>query len=147
MLTIDSPFLGYVFNQKKKFSFPFSPAPTPIGKNTFFNQFFLRLWTDESAEGFAGVARVPFKDLLSGNVYVDPFILQSMKKFGFFYVVDVPEYNATVELDYLKRFFELPADQKDDLAIRKHNPANKNAYRGNNYTCATNFVRATFLNV
>jgi len=89
-----------------------------------------KLWSDESAEGFAGVARVPFKDLLSGNVYVDPFILQSMKKFGFFYVVDVPEYNATVELDYLKRFFELPADQKDDLAIRKHNPANKNAYRG-----------------
>jgi len=89
-----------------------------------------KLWPGDEAEGFDGVARIPYNDLLNGNVYVDPFILHSMKEYGFFYVVDVPQYSAGVELDYLKAFFELPADQKDDLSIRKHNPANKNAYRG-----------------
>jgi len=89
-----------------------------------------KLWPAEEVEGFEGVARIPYADLLNGNVYVDPFILHSMKEFGFFYVVDVPEYSAGVELDFLKTFFELPADVKDDLSIRKHNPANPNAYRG-----------------
>ena len=54
-----------------------------------------------------------------------------MKKFGFFYVVDVPEYSATHEQSLMKQFYDLDEDTKDELAIRRHNPANKNAYRGN----------------
>ena len=51
-----------------------------------------------------------------------------MKKYGFFYVVDVPDYSASLEHDY-----DLDEDVKNELAIRRHNPANKNAYRGNYY--------------
>ena len=80
---------------------------------------------------FDGVARIPYKDLLNDNSYIDPFLLQSMKKYGFFYVVDVPDYSASLELDYMKQFYDLDEDVKDELAIRRHNPANKNAYRGN----------------
>ena len=53
-----------------------------------------------------------------------------MKKYGFFYVVDVPDYSASLEQDYMKQFYDLDEDVKDELAIRRHNPANKNAYRG-----------------
>ena len=79
---------------------------------------------------FDEVAKIPYKDLLNDNSYIDPFLLQSMKKFGFFYVVDVPDYSASMEQDLMKQFYDLDEDVKDELAIRRHNPANKNAYRG-----------------
>ena len=92
---------------------------------------FRRLWPEQNEGVFDGVARIPYMDLLNDNSYIDPFVLQSMKKFGFFYVVDVPEYSASLEQDYMKQFYDLDEDVKDELAIRRHNPANKNAYRGN----------------
>jgi len=89
-----------------------------------------KLWPEEEHGVFSGVARIPYKDLLNDNSYIDPFLLQSMKTYGFFYVVDVPEYSAALEHDYMKQFYDLDEDVKDELAIRRHNPANKNAYRG-----------------
>ena len=53
-----------------------------------------------------------------------------MKTYGFFYVVDVPEYSADKEHVFMKKFFELDDDVKDEMSIRRHNPLNKNAYRG-----------------
>nr|AIW06462.1 putative isopenicillin-n-synthase [Dryodora glandiformis] len=53
-----------------------------------------------------------------------------MRTFGFFYVTDVPDYSAELELDYLKRFFDLPTETKMSLAVRKHRQENNNVYRG-----------------
>ena len=89
------------------------------------------MWPVQNEHVFAGVARIPYKDLLNDNTYIDSFLFQSMKKYGFFYVVDVPDYSASLEQDYMKQFYDLDEDVKDELAIRRHNPANKNAYRGN----------------
>nr|AIW06426.1 putative isopenicillin-n-synthase [Bathyctena chuni] len=89
-----------------------------------------KLWPEQNDGVFDGVARIPYVDLLNDNSYIDPFLLQSMKKYGFFYVVDVPEYSASLEQDFMKKFFSLEDDVKDEIAIRRHNPANKNAYRG-----------------
>jgi len=89
-----------------------------------------KLWPEQNDGVFDEVARIPYKDLLNDNSYIDPFLLQSMKKFGFFYVVDVPEYSASHEQSLMKQFYDLDEDTKDELAIRRHNPANKNAYRG-----------------
>ena len=90
-----------------------------------------RLWPNESAGVFDSVARIPYTDLMNDNPYVDPFVLHSMKTFGFFYVVDVPDYSAETELELMTTFFGLPEDVKADVEIRAHNPANPNAYRGN----------------
>jgi len=89
-----------------------------------------KLWPEQNDGVFDEVARIPYQDLLNDNSYIDPFLLQSMKKFGFFYVVDVPEYSASHEQSLMKQFYDLDEDTKDELAIRRHNPANKNAYRG-----------------
>nr|AIW06476.1 putative isopenicillin-n-synthase [Lampea lactea] len=89
-----------------------------------------KLWPQDSKEIFDTVARIPYTDLLNENPYVDPFILHSMTHYGFFYVVDVPEYSASDELTYLQKFFNLPEGVKHGLEIKKHNSANKNAYRG-----------------
>ena len=84
----------------------------------------------DSEDVFAPVARIPYTDLLNDNLYVDPFILHSMKHYGFFYVMDIPGYNASTELNYMQRFNELPEEFKAAVEIRRHNPENKNAYRG-----------------
>nr|AIW06439.1 putative isopenicillin-n-synthase [Thalassocalyce inconstans] len=90
-----------------------------------------KLWPGQESDGvFDTVARIPYSDLLNDNPYVDPFILHSMKRYGFFYVVDVPEYSALEELEYMQKFFELPEELKSDVEISSHNPENKNAYRG-----------------
>jgi len=89
-----------------------------------------KLWPEQNEGVFDGVARIPYMDLLNDNSYIDPFLLQSMKKYGYFYVVDVPEYSASLEHDIMKQFYDLDEDVKDEIAIRRHNPANKNAYRG-----------------
>nr|AIW06441.1 putative isopenicillin-n-synthase [Lampocteis cruentiventer] len=89
-----------------------------------------KLWPKETGQVFDTVARIPYNDLLNDNPYVDPFIVHSMKSFGFFYVVDVPDYDASVEDEYLQQFFNLPEKVKADTEIKRHNPANKNAYRG-----------------
>ena len=89
------------------------------------------MWPVQNEHVFAGVARIPYKDLLNDNTYIDSFLFQSMKKYGFIYVVDVPDYSASLEHDYMKQFYDLDEDVKNELAIRTHNPANKNAYRGN----------------
>jgi len=89
-----------------------------------------QLWPNESAGVFDSVARIPYTDLMNDNPYVDPFVLHSMKTFGFFYVVDVPDYSAETELELMTTFFGLPEDVKADVEIRAHNPANPNAYRG-----------------
>nr|AIW06445.1 putative isopenicillin-n-synthase [Haeckelia rubra] len=97
---------------------------------SFLPSFIEELFHGDSGDVFAPVARIPYTDLLNDNPYVDPFILHSMKHYGFFYVVDVPEYNSTTELKYMKEFYDLPEDVKATLEIRRHNPENKNAYRG-----------------
>nr|AIW06455.1 putative isopenicillin-n-synthase [Ctenophora sp. N1 WRF-2014] len=79
---------------------------------------------------FSGVASIPYTLLSASNVSIDPLILASMKQFGFFYVHHIPNYNSSQELDYLQRFFKLPDTQKMRYAVRKHNPANTNVYRG-----------------
>ena len=57
-------------------------------------------------------------------------IYQSMREYGFFFVTNVTDYNATIELQHLKKFFELPDHVKMRLAVNKHNPDNVNVYRG-----------------
>ena len=89
-----------------------------------------RLWPTQTGGDFDGVARVPYLDLVNGNAYIDPFVLHSMKTYGFIYVVEVPEYSADKEHVFMKKFFELDDDVKDEMSIRRHNPLNKNAYRG-----------------
>nr|AIW06440.1 putative isopenicillin-n-synthase [Thalassocalyce inconstans] len=89
-----------------------------------------QLWPNESTGVFDSVAKIPYTDLLNDNPYVDPFVLHSMKTYGFFYVVDVPNYSAEAELELMTTFFGLPEDVKADVEIRAHNPANANAYRG-----------------
>ena len=84
----------------------------------------------DSGDVFGPVARIPYTDLLNNNPYVDPFILHSMKHYGFFYVVDVPGYNASSELNLMQRFYDLPEKFKAGIEIRRHNPENQNAYRG-----------------
>ena len=53
-----------------------------------------------------------------------------MQEFGFFYVTNVPDYNAIQELTLLKHFFSLPDATKMSLAVKKHEPKNSNIYRG-----------------
>nr|AIW06432.1 putative isopenicillin-n-synthase [Bathocyroe fosteri] len=89
-----------------------------------------KLWPDYEGKVFDEVPTVPYKDLVTDNLYVDPSILMAMKEFGFFYVSEVPGYNASIELNLLKKFFNLPEEIKAGTEIRRHNPANKNAYRG-----------------
>nr|AIW06475.1 putative isopenicillin-n-synthase [Ctenophora sp. C WRF-2014] len=89
-----------------------------------------KFWPQLQERMFGEVATISYTDLLNDNPSVDTPILNSMKTYGFFYVVDVPEYDASVELNYMNRFFDLPEDVKDELSIKKHNPDNQNAYRG-----------------
>nr|AIW06433.1 putative isopenicillin-n-synthase [Ctenophora sp. T WRF-2014] len=89
-----------------------------------------KLWPSYEGNVFDEVPTIPYKDLVTDNLYVDPSVLMAMKQFGFFYVGEVPGYNASVELDYLQQFFNLPEELKAGTEIRRHNPANKNAYRG-----------------
>nr|AIW06425.1 putative isopenicillin-n-synthase [Ctenophora sp. B WRF-2014] len=100
-----------------------------------------KLWPQESDGVFGPVARIPYHDLLNDNLYIDPFVLRSMQEYGFFYVVDIPGYNASIELDYMKEFFSLDEKVKDKLAIKRHNPDNINAYRG--YCPGLNDVEST----
>ena len=53
-----------------------------------------------------------------------------MKEFGFFYVEDIPGYDAKLEKNYMETFFNLPEEIKANVEIRRHNPDNSNAYRG-----------------
>jgi isopenicillin N synthase-like dioxygenase len=79
---------------------------------------------------FSDAAKVDYSELVHDNTNIDSKILSAMQTFGFFYVNNVPEYNATIEQQYLERFFDLPEEQKESLEIRRHNPDNTNAYRG-----------------
>ena len=81
-------------------------------------------------DAFGSVAKIPYMAMLNNDESWDNSIFASMKQYGFFYVVDVPEYSADEEHVYMKKFFELDDDVKDEMSIRRHNPANKNAYRG-----------------
>ena len=80
---------------------------------------------------FDGVARIPYFDLLNDKTHIDPILLESMKKYGFFFVVDVPGYSASLEHDYMKQFYDLGEEIKNKFAVRRYNPLNKNVYRGN----------------
>jgi len=87
-------------------------------------------WGARSDNALADVPAVKYADLVNDNTAADQTILEAMQAFGFFYVNNVPEYNASVEQQYLERFFDLPEEQKENLEIRRHNPDNTNAYRG-----------------
>nr|AIW06477.1 putative isopenicillin-n-synthase [Charistephane fugiens] len=76
------------------------------------------------------VSKIRYNDIILPNPAVDSKVLHDMNAFGFFYVIDIPEYDATKELELLKHVFELPSDVKHTFAVRKHNPNNKNVYRG-----------------
>nr|AIW06435.1 putative isopenicillin-n-synthase [Ctenophora sp. T WRF-2014] len=87
----------------------------------------VKLWP-EADPTYDDVARISYSDLVNGDV--DSLIKQSMQEYGIFYVVDVPNYDSHEELKYLQQFFNLPEELKAGTEIRRHNPANKNAYRG-----------------
>nr|AIW06446.1 putative isopenicillin-n-synthase [Euplokamis dunlapae] len=80
--------------------------------------------------GLYDVARIPYLDLVAGDHSTDQKVLKQMKKYGFFYVTQIPDYDSYKELELLKKFFNLPTDVKYKVAVTKHNPANSNVYRG-----------------
>ena len=89
-----------------------------------------RLFDTVSDDVFKDVARISYTALLNDDSKVDSQILSSMKEYGFFYVVDIPGYDAKLEQGLMETFFNLPEDIKASVEIRRHNPENKNAYRG-----------------
>lgn len=46
------------------------------------------------------------------NVFIDQKVLKQMKKYGFFYVTQIPDYDSYKELELLKQFFNLPTVDK-----------------------------------
>merc|ERR1712139_682948 len=84
----------------------------------------------EADQVFDQVPKIAYTDLMNDNSNIDHLVIRAMKHFGFFYVVDVPDYSAAKELELMTTFFGLPEDVKADVEIRSHNPANSNAYRG-----------------
>nr|AIW06451.1 putative isopenicillin-n-synthase [Bathyctena chuni] len=91
---------------------------------------YFRLIGTHPKHDFDNVARIPYTDLVRDDVTVDPLILTSMELYGFFYVYEIPGYNSSEELDYLKQFFDLSETVKMKLAVNKHNTNNVNVYRG-----------------
>jgi len=83
-----------------------------------------------SRPGLYDVARIPYLDLIAGDHSTDQKVLKQMKKYGFFYITQIPDYDSYKELEMLKQFFNLPDEVKFKAAVMKHNPANSNVYRG-----------------
>jgi len=95
-----------------------------------FNDLRQQLFPGSRLDHFHRVPTISFSDLINDDQTIDPKILSSMQEFGFFYVTNVPDYNAIQELTLLKHFFSLPDATKMALAVKKHEPKNSNIYRG-----------------
>nr|AIW06468.1 putative isopenicillin-n-synthase [Lampocteis cruentiventer] len=77
------------------------------------------------------VPKLDYNKIISGNARDD--ILQAMKDYAFFYIVNIPNYDPQAEIEVIKRFFSEPQEIKERYASAKHNPRNTNVFRGYGY--------------
>nr|AIW06456.1 putative isopenicillin-n-synthase [Ctenophora sp. N2 WRF-2014] len=78
------------------------------------------------------VPKFNYRDILDGSARED--IVQAMQQYAFFYIVNIPGFDAQAEFEAIKAFFGLPQVIKERCATIKHNPNNSNVLRGYGFT-------------
>ena len=86
------------------------------------------------------VPKLDYTQLIKGEIQAD--IISAMREFAFFYVVDIPEFEAEAELEVMREFFSLPLSVKERYGTVKLNPNNANVFRG---TCFIEFAKLEIL--
>nr|AIW06458.1 putative isopenicillin-n-synthase [Bathocyroe fosteri] len=79
-----------------------------------------------------GVPRIEHSQIMGGNSKQD--IIDAMQKYGFFYIVNIPNFDASKEVETMKTFFDHSQEVKERFASIKNNPTNNNILRGYGYT-------------
>nr|AIW06469.1 putative isopenicillin-n-synthase [Thalassocalyce inconstans] len=78
------------------------------------------------------VPKLDYNKIMNGSARDE--ILQAMKDYAFFYIVNIPKFDPHAEIDVMRRFFNQPREVKESYASVKHNPSNNNVLRGYGYT-------------
>nr|AIW06481.1 putative isopenicillin-n-synthase [Ctenophora sp. T WRF-2014] len=86
----------------------------------------------DAANPLHDVAKIEHSQIMAGNAKQD--ILDALQKWGFFYIVNIPDFDALKEMETMKTFFGHPQEVKERFASNKNNPANSNVLRGYGYT-------------
>nr|AIW06454.1 putative isopenicillin-n-synthase [Ctenophora sp. W WRF-2014] len=83
----------------------------------------------------SNVPKFNYQDILDGSARED--IIQAMQQYAFFYIINIPGFDAHAEVEAIKAFFSLPQAVKERCASIKHNANNTNILRGYGFTKST----------
>eukprot|EP00116_Pleurobrachia_bachei_P006176 sb/3466438/ len=87
----------------------------------------------------SAVPKIDYADLVSGKGLDQ--LKYAVTEFAFFYIVNIPEFDALTELNLMKGYFAQSYADKDACASAKNNPKNSNVLRGYGYTKASDGTR------
>nr|AIW06459.1 putative isopenicillin-n-synthase [Hormiphora californensis] len=79
----------------------------------------------------SAVPKIDYADLVSGAALEQ--IRHAVKEYAFFYIINIPEFDASLELNLMKGYFAQSYAEKDQCASVKNNPDNCNVLRGYGY--------------
>nr|AIW06472.1 putative isopenicillin-n-synthase [Beroe abyssicola] len=74
------------------------------------------------------VPKLDYSQIMGGEMQAE--ILSALREFAFFYIVDIPGFEAETEMEVMREFFRLPLSAKERYGTVKHNPNNTNVLRG-----------------
>ena len=72
--------------------------------------------------------KIDYRKIMNGGAREE--ILQAMRDYSFFYILNIPNFDPQAEMDAMKTFFSLPKELKEKYASVKNNPDNSNVLRG-----------------
>ena len=76
----------------------------------------------------ANAPKLDYTRIMNGGAREE--ILQSMKDYAFFYIVNIPNFDPQGEVDVMENFFNQPQEVKEKYASIKNNSSNSNVLRG-----------------
>ena len=76
----------------------------------------------------SAVPKIDYGDLVSGKGLDQ--LRHAVTEYAFFYIINIPEFDALTELNLMKGYFAQTYSDKDSCASAKNNPKNSNVLRG-----------------
>ena len=87
-----------------------------------------RMVVESQSNPLAETPKIDYNKIMNGGAREE--IIQAMKDYSFFYIVNIPNFDPQAELDVMEQFFSQSQETKEKYASIKNNPNNANILRG-----------------